>query len=45
MSILGLKIPSERTGFLIGPAALAVIGVTLIAAKQPVEKASAWSRS
>jgi peptidoglycan/LPS O-acetylase OafA/YrhL len=44
MSILGLKIPSERTGFLIGSAVLVVIGVVLVAlapAKQSVEKASA----
>src|ERR1700688_4113045 len=31
MSILGLEIPSQRTGFLIGSAVLVVIGVTLIA--------------
>ena len=44
MSILGLEIPSQRTGFLIGSAVLVVIGVTLIAlapTKQPVEQASA----
>jgi len=44
MSILGLEIPSERTGFLIGSAVLVVIGVALIAlapAKQPVERTSA----
>ena len=44
MSILGLEIPSQPTGFLIGSAVLVVIGVTLIAlapAKQPVERASA----
>jgi len=44
MSILGLEIPSQRTGFLIGSAVLVVIGVTLIAlapTKQPVERASA----
>ena len=43
MSILGLEIPSESTGFLIGSAVLAVIGVALIAlspAKHPLEKAS-----
>ena len=43
MSILGLEIPSERTGFLIGSAVLVVIGVALIAlapAKQPVERTS-----
>jgi hypothetical protein len=31
MSILGLEIPGERTGFLIGSAVLVVIGVALIA--------------
>jgi peptidoglycan/LPS O-acetylase OafA/YrhL len=44
MSILGLKIPSERTGFLIGSAVLVVIGAALIAlapAKQSVERVSA----
>lgn len=44
MSILGLEIPSQRTGFLIGSAVLVVIGVALIAlapAKQPAERASA----
>jgi hypothetical protein len=44
MSILGLKIPTERTGFLIGSAVLVVIGAALIAlapAKQSVEKVSA----
>ena len=44
MSILGLEIPSQRTGFLIGSAVLVVIGVALIAlapTKQPVERASA----
>lgn len=43
MSILGLELPSQRTGFLIGSAVLVVIGVTLIAlapTKQPVERAS-----
>jgi hypothetical protein len=43
MSTLGLEIPSQRTGFLIGSAVLVVIGVALIAlapAKQPVERAS-----
>jgi hypothetical protein len=41
MSILGLEIPSQCTGFLIGSAVLVVIGVALIAlapAKQPVER-------
>jgi hypothetical protein len=44
MSILGLEIPSQRTGFLIGSAVLVAIGVTLVVlapAKQPVELASA----
>jgi hypothetical protein len=44
MSILGLEIPSQRTGFLIGSAVLVVIGVALIAlapAKHPVERVSA----
>jgi len=43
MSILGLKMPSERTGFLIGSAVLVVIGIVLIAlapTKQSVERAS-----
>lgn len=31
MSILGLEIPSQRLGFLVGSAVLVVIGVTLIA--------------
>ena len=38
MSIQGLEIPSERTGFLIGSAVLVVIGVALLAlspAKHP----------
>jgi hypothetical protein len=30
MSILGLEIPSQRTGFLIGSAVLVVIGIALI---------------
>jgi hypothetical protein len=41
MSLLGLRMPSERVGFLIGSAVLVVIGVVLIAlapAKQPVER-------
>ena len=44
MSILGLKMPTERTGFLIGSAVLVVIGAALIAlapANQSVEKVSA----
>ena len=31
MSILGLEIPSQKVGFLVGSAVLAVIGVALIA--------------
>src|SRR5947207_5506217 len=43
MSILGLEIPSQRTGFLIGSAVLVVIGVALIslAPAKVVERASA----
>ena len=44
MSILGLEIPSQRTGFLIGSAVLVVIGVALISlapSKQPPDRASA----
>jgi hypothetical protein len=44
MSILGLEILNQRTGFLIGSAVLVAIGVALIAlapAKQPVERVSA----
>jgi peptidoglycan/LPS O-acetylase OafA/YrhL len=44
MSILGLEIPSERTGFLVGSAALVVIGGALIAlapAKQSEGRVSA----
>jgi peptidoglycan/LPS O-acetylase OafA/YrhL len=43
MSILGLHIPSEKTGFLIGSAVLVVIGVALLAlapAKQSVVSAA-----
>ena len=43
MSILGLEIPNQRVGFLVGSAVLVVIGITLIAlapAKQPVERSS-----
>jgi hypothetical protein len=43
MSILGLEIPNQRVGFLVGSAVLVVIGVTLLAlapAKQLVERAS-----
>jgi peptidoglycan/LPS O-acetylase OafA/YrhL len=46
MTILGLHIPSERAGFLIGSAVLAVIGVALLAlapAKRSVEQALAAS--
>ena len=41
MSILGLEIPSQRMGFLVGSAVLVVIGVALIAlapAKPSVER-------
>ncbi len=44
MSILGLEIPNQRIGFLIGSAVLVIIGVALIAlapAKQSVERVSA----
>src|ERR1700740_1454457 len=44
MSILGLEIPNQRVGFLVGSAVLVVIGVALIAlapAKPSVERASA----
>ena len=43
MSILGLEIPSQRTGFLIGSAVLVVIGVALIALAptKSVERVSA----
>lgn len=44
MSILGLEIPNQRVGFLVGSAVLVVIGIALIAlapTKQPVERASA----
>jgi hypothetical protein len=43
MSLLGLEIPPQRVGFLIGSGVLVVIGVALIAlapAKQPVEQGS-----
>jgi hypothetical protein len=42
MSILGVEIPSQRIGFLIGSAVLVVIGIALLAlapSKQSVEKA------
>jgi hypothetical protein len=35
MSILGLEIPSQKTGFLVGSAVLVVIGVALIALNPP----------
>ncbi|HZD47246.1 MAG TPA: DUF6632 domain-containing protein [Silvibacterium sp.] len=44
MSIQGLEIPSERTGFLIGSGVLVVIGVALIAlapARKAVEEKAA----
>jgi peptidoglycan/LPS O-acetylase OafA/YrhL len=44
MSTLGLEIPSQRTGFLVGSAVLVVIGIALIVlapAKQSGERASA----
>jgi len=44
MSILGLHIPSEKVGFLIGSAVLVVIGIALFAlapAKPSVEQVSA----
>jgi Family of unknown function (DUF6632) len=45
MSILGLEIPSQKVGFLVGSAVLVVIGVALIAlnpAKPSVERSS-WT--
>jgi hypothetical protein len=42
MSTLGFEMPSERTGFLVGSAALVVIGVAMLAlfpAKKPAEEA------
>jgi len=44
MSILGLEIPNQRVGFLVGSAVLVIIGVALIAlapAKQSGERVSA----
>ena len=44
MSILGLEIPSQKVGFLVGSAVLVVIGIALIAlapAKPSVERVSA----
>jgi hypothetical protein len=44
MSILGLEIPPQGVGFLIGSGVLVIIGVALIAlapAKEPVERSSA----
>jgi len=46
MSILGLEIPNQRVGFLVGSAVLVVIGVALIVlapTKQSVERLSAAS--
>jgi hypothetical protein len=43
MSILGLEIPNQRVGFLVGSAVLVVIGISLIApapTKQGVERPS-----
>src|SRR5437016_963694 len=43
MSILGLEIPNQRVGFLVGSAVLVVIGIALIAlapTKQGVERPS-----
>jgi hypothetical protein len=44
MSILGLEIPNQRVGFLVGSAVLVVIGIALIVlapAKQTVGRVSA----
>jgi hypothetical protein len=44
MSILGLEIPPQRLGFLVGSGVLVVIGIALLAlppAKQEMERASA----
>jgi hypothetical protein len=44
MSILGLEIPNQRVGFLVGSAVLVVIGVALIAlapGKESIERVSA----
>jgi hypothetical protein len=44
MSILGLEIPSQRVGFLVGSAVLVVIGVALIVlapAKQATDRTAA----
>ena len=44
MSVLGLKMPSEREGFLVGSAVLVAIGAALIASapgKQPIISSSA----
>jgi hypothetical protein len=46
MSILGLEVPNQRVGFLVGSAVLVVIGVALIAlapAKPSVERVSVAS--
>jgi len=39
MSVLGLEIPSERTGFLIGSAVLVVIGVAFVVLAPEKQKA------
>jgi peptidoglycan/LPS O-acetylase OafA/YrhL len=39
MSMLGIHLPSERTGFLIGSAVLVVIGVALLALAPPKQSA------
>lgn len=44
MSLLGLKIPSDREGFLIGSAILAVIGLVLLALA-PAQPAAQQSRT
>src|SRR5262249_15136997 len=44
LSTLGVEMPSERTGFLVGSAALVVIGVAMLAlfpAQKPAEEAVA----
>lgn len=40
MSMLGIHLPSERTGFLIGSAVLIVIGVALLALAPPSNQSS-----
>jgi hypothetical protein len=39
MSILGLEIPSQRVGFLVGSAVLVIIGIVLIALSPPKQSA------